>query len=284
MRIKTIGIAGGGVIGSSLAQHISNCGHDVIVTDIATDIITKSRETITRNARFQAMLSNNDKNDDTKGEINFASSLSALSKADFVVECVTENMDIKKEVFIQLDQICIADCVIASNTSAIPITKLAEFTGRKEQVIGLHFMNPVPLINSVEMISTPFTSESTLEITRQFLRAIKKEWIHVNDSPGFVSNRVLMLTINESINTLEEEVASARDIDKIFKSCFNHKMGPLETADLIGLDTILYTLNVLQENFMDDKFKPSSLLEEKVKNKELGRKSGKGFYEYNSKR
>ena len=284
MSFKIIGIAGAGVIGSSLAQHISNSGLDVILSDVSVDKINESRETIKRNMRFQALLSNIEVSDPRKGNITFVTSLSSFSKADYIVECVTENFDTKQEVFHKLDRICKKGCIIASNTSAIPITKLADATKRKEQVIGLHFMNPVPLINTVEMIPGRYTSEITLEKTRNFLMAIKKEWIHVNDSPGFVSNRVLMLTINESIHTLDDGVASAADIDKIFKSCFNHRMGPLETADLIGLDTILFTLNVLQESFRDDKFKPSPLLVKKVQNGDLGRKSGNGFYEYYSKK
>ena len=284
MSFKIIGIAGAGVIGSSLAQHISNSGLDVILSDVSVDKINESRETIKRNMRFQALLSNIEVSDPRKGNITFVTSLSSFSNADYIVECVTENFDTKQEVFRELDRICKKDSIIASNTSAIPITKLADATKRKQQVIGLHFMNPVPLINTVEMIPGRHTSEITLEKTRKFLMAIKKEWIHVNDSPGFVSNRVLMLTINESIHTLDDGVASAADIDKIFKSCFNHRMGPLETADLIGLDTILFTLNVLQESFRDDKFKPSPLLVKKVQNGDLGRKSGNGFYEYYSKK
>lgn len=226
------------------------------------------------------MLGKNETEDDRVGNIAHVTSLTELSGADYVIECVTEDISIKQDVFKELDRICQGECIIASNTSAIPITKLAEFTNRKEQIIGLHFMNPVPLIGVVEMISGPYTSEKTIDITKQFLKAIDKEWIHVNDSPGFVSNRVLMLTINEAICTLEDGVASAASIDKVFKSCFNHRMGPLETADLIGLDTILNTLNVLRQFFNDEKFKPSPLLGRKVQAGELGRKSGKGFYDY----
>ncbi len=282
MTFKTIGIAGAGVIGSSLAQHISNEGLDVILVDVSIEAIEKSRNTISKNRRFQAMLGKSEIGAVKKGHISYATSLSDLPGADYVIECVTENFNIKQKVFVEIDLACKKDCIIASNTSAIPIKKLAELTKRKEQIIGLHFMNPVTLIDAVEMISGPYTSDKTLETSRQFLKAIHKEWIHVNDSPGFVSNRVLMLTINESIHTLEDGVAAAADIDKVFKSCFNHKMGPLETADLIGLDTILHTLTVLQENFRNDKFKPSSLLLKKVEMGELGRKSGKGFYEYYS--
>lgn len=283
--MQTIGVTGAGVIGSSLAQHIADTGLNVLLVDLSAEKLEAARSTIQRNRRLSTLLRNRDDGaglETPKGSVSFLTDISEMAGADFIVECVTEKLDIKREVFMQLDRFCGKNCVIATNTSAIPVRQLAEFTGRQDRVVGLHFMNPVALIGAVEMISSPLTSESTLETTRQFLTLIRKDWIHVNDFPGFVSNRILMLTVNEAIATLEDGVAPAGSIDKIFRSCFNHKMGPLETADLIGLDTILYTLEVLEENFGDKKFTPSLLLRTMVEAGQLGRKSGKGFYDYNS--
>jgi 3-hydroxybutyryl-CoA dehydrogenase len=282
--MQTIGVIGAGVIGSSLSQHISSTGLNVLLLDISTAQLEEARKTIQRNMRLQVMFKKGKTEMDLgvkKGVISYLTDFHKMAEADFVIECVTEKFEIKKEVFITLDEVCNENCIIATNTSAIPVRKLAELTRRKEKVIGLHFMNPVPLIDAVEMISCPLTSESTLETTRHFLTRINKEGILVNDSPGFVSNRTLMITINEAISTLQDGVAPAASIDKIFRSCFNHKMGPLETADLIGLDTILNTLEVLQEHFGNNKFAPCTLLKTMVAAGKLGRKSGSGFYNYN---
>ena len=170
--------------------------------------------------------------------------------------------------------------IFAVNTSAISITSIAAFTERQQQVIGIHFMNPVPLKRVVEVIKAYHTSDETLEITKQLLTKIGKESVVVNDWPGFVSNRVLMLTVNEAAYLVQDGVASAKDVDKIFKGCFEHKMGPLETADMIGLDTILYSVEVLYESFNDSKYRPCPLLKKMVNAGLLGRKSGQGFYNY----
>lgn len=282
MEKQTIGIIGAGVIGSSVAQSIAQNGLEVIMVDISQEVLTNSKITIEKNMRLQSIFQKT-KIEDTASileKIKFSSDINTLSNADFVIESVTEKWPVKKEVYVSLDKICNRDCVIASNTSAIPITKLASVTKRKDRIIGLHFMNPVPLISGVEMIKGVHTSEKTIELTKEFLKKIGKSWIMVNDSPGFISNRILMLTINEAVFTLQENIASAADIDKTFKSCFGHKMGPLETADLIGLDTILYSIEVLYESFNDSKYRPCSLLKKMVDAGYLGRKSGKGFYEY----
>jgi 3-hydroxybutyryl-CoA dehydrogenase len=212
--------------------------------------------------------------------IEFTTDQRLLSEADFVIENVTEKWEIKKQVYEQIDSICPPHCVFAANTSAIPITRIASATRRAPQVLGIHFMNPVPLKSTVEVIRGYHTSEQTLETALALLARMGKTGIVVNDSPGFVSNRVLMLTINEAIFLLQEGVASAEDIDTIFKNCFGHKMGPLETGDLIGLDTILYSLEVLYEAFNDSKFRPCPLLKKMVDAGLHGRKSGAGFYKY----
>ena len=186
----------------------------------------------------------------------------------------------KKEVYAKLDAICPQDCVLAANTSTIPITRLASLTKRPSKVIGMHFMNPAPLKPVVEMIRGAHTSDDTLETAKRLLAQMGKECIIVQDSPGFVSNRVLMLAINEAIRVVQEGVARAEDVDRIFKTCFAHKMGPLETADLIGLDTVLYSLQVLHEHFGDDRYSPCPLLEDMVKAGLHGQKAGQGFYQY----
>ncbi len=203
-----------------------------------------------------------------------------LAAADFVVENVVEKWPIKHDVYQLLDRHCRPECVFAANTSAISITKIGGATGRPDRVVGMHFMNPVPLKPMVEVIRGFHTSEATLARAFEFLTLLDKEGIVVNDMPGFVSNRVLMLTINEAIFLVQDQVAAYDDVDRIFKGCFGHKMGPLETGDLIGLDTILFSLEVLYESYNDDKFRPCPLLRKMVDAGLHGRKSGRGFYTY----
>jgi 3-hydroxybutyryl-CoA dehydrogenase len=183
-------------------------------------------------------------------------------------------------VYAQLDAICPERCCFATNTSAIPVTRIASVTERPSQVLGMHFMNPVPLKPMVEVIRGFHTSEETINTARHLLAQMGKDSIVVNDSPGFVSNRVLMLAINEAIYLIQEQVAQVEEVDAIFKTCLGHKMGPLETADLIGLDTILYSLEVLCESLSEAKYKPCSLLRKMVDAGLLGRKSGQGFYKH----
>jgi len=196
------------------------------------------------------------------------------------VENVVEKWDVKEDVYARIDAICPDRCVFAANTSAISITRIASATQRADKVVGMHFMNPVPMKKTVEVIRGYHSSDATMEIAQQFLTQMGKEGIVVNDSPGFVSNRVLMLTVNEAIFLVQDQVSSAQDIDQIFKSCFGHQMGPLETADLIGLDTILYSIEVLYESFNDSKYRPCPLLKKMVDAGLYGRKSGRGFYTY----
>ncbi|MHC5744970.1 MAG: 3-hydroxyacyl-CoA dehydrogenase family protein [Nostoc sp.] len=283
MNIQTVGVVGAGVMGIGVAQNLAQTGHQVILVDISENTLDKAKHEIRNNIRFQGFFKKTDKTetpDSILDKIEFSTNYKMLENSDFVVENVTEKWDIKKEVYPLLDSICPANCVFAANTSAIPITQIASATKRADKVVGIHFMNPVPMKPMVEMIRGYHTSDITIEIAKKMLDQMGKECIIVNDSPGFVSNRVLMLTINEAIFLLQDQVSTAEDIDKIFKSCFGHKMGPLETADLIGLDTILFSIEVLYESFNDSKYRPCPLLKKMVNAGLHGRKSGKGFYAY----
>lgn len=283
MDIQTVGVVGAGVMGIGVAQNLAQTGHQVLLVDISEDILDKAKHEIRNNIRFQGFFKKSDSKGSSDGiieKIEFSTNYKILESADFIVENVTEKWDFKKEVYPLLDSICPADCVFAANTSAIPITRIASVTKRAEKVLGIHFMNPVPMKPMVEMIRGYHTSDLTIETAKKMLAQMGKECIIVNDSPGFVSNRVLMLTINEAVFLLQDQVATAEDVDKIFKSCFGHKMGPLETADLIGLDTILFSIEVLYENFNDSKYRPCTLLKKMVDAGLYGRKSGKGFYVY----
>jgi len=283
MNIQVVGVVGAGVMGIGVSQNLAQTGYQVILVDIAEAILESAEQEIKKNIRFQTLFNKEKKAsspDEIVKKITFSTNYKLLDSADFVVENVTEKWDIKKEVYAQLDAICPERTVFAANTSAIPITRIASATKRAQNVIGMHFMNPVPMKSMVEVIRGYHTSDSTIEIAKSFLAQMGKECIIVNDSPGFVSNRVLMLTINEAIFLLQERVASASDVDKIFKTCFGHKMGPLETADLIGLDTILLSIEVLYESFKDSKYRPCPLLKQMVEAGLYGQKSKQGFYVY----
>jgi 3-hydroxybutyryl-CoA dehydrogenase len=282
--MRLVGVVGAGVMGSGVAQTLAQTGTQVILLDVCESILQKAKQEIKRNTQLQVMLrKTNDiaTMNDPLSFITTTTDYKALKEVDFVIENVTEKWEIKRRVFTQLEINCPPRTIFSSNTSAIPITRLASVTDRPSKLIGTHFMNPVPLKPVVEVIRGFHTSTETIQATLDLLTSMGKQGVLVNDSPGFVSNRVLMLTVNEAIFLLQEQVAAAEDIDRIFKLCFGHKMGPLETADLIGLDTILYSLEVLYENFNDAKFRPSPLLRKLVDAGLLGRKSGRGFYCYN---
>ncbi|MBF0190718.1 MAG: 3-hydroxyacyl-CoA dehydrogenase family protein [Magnetococcales bacterium] len=283
MDIQIVGVIGAGVMGVGVAQNLAQSGFQVVLLDVTADILDRARREITNNVRFQGFFSK-EKNslspEQVLERILFTTDVQALAKADFVVENVVEKWPVKQEVYAAIDAVCPAHCIFAANTSAISITRIGSATQRPDRVIGMHFMNPVPLKTMVEVIRGFHTSEQTIEISRHFLSRMGKECVVVNDSPGFVSNRVLMLTVNEAIFLVHEQVAKADEVDRIFKNCFGHKMGPLETADLIGLDTILYSLDVLYESFNDSKFRPCPLLKKMVDAGLHGRKNGRGFYDY----
>lgn len=277
--MKRVGVVGAGVMGTGLTQNLAQCEFGVVLVDLNEEILARADEQIRTNVRMGRLLGGgaSELNHDL---IEFSTDYAQLADVDFVVENVTEKWELKKEIYPRLDEICRSDVVFAANTSAISITKLAGLTARPDRVLGMHFMNPVPMKQTVEVIRGWHTSEEALCTAQDLLAGMGKEGIVVADAPGFVSNRVLMLTVNEAVYLVQEQVASAEEVDRIFKSCFGHKMGPLETADLIGLDTILYSVEVLHESFNDSKYRPCPLLKKMVDAGLHGRKSGQGFYTY----
>ncbi len=289
MEIRTVGVVGAGVMGVGLGQNLAQTGHQVVLVDVAGATLDRAREEIRKNLRFTGMFrkeankeakSASESTETILGRITFTTDYEALGEADFVVENATEKWEVKKEIYPRLDTLCPERAVFAANTSCIPITRIGSLTRRPDRVLGMHFMNPVPLKPMVEAIRGYHTSEETIAVARQLLAQMGKDCILVNDSPGFVSNRVLMLTINEAVFLVQDGVATVEQVDQLFKTCFGHKMGPLETGDLIGLDTILYSIEVLYESFNDSKYRPCPLLKKMVDAGLLGRKSGKGFYDY----
>ncbi|MCP4653780.1 MAG: 3-hydroxyacyl-CoA dehydrogenase family protein, partial [bacterium] len=251
MKFETVGVVGAGVMGAGVAQNLAQTGHRVILVDLGDAQLKKARAEIRQSIRMQGFFKKEEKQESPKvvlERITFTADYDELARAEFVVENVIEKWAVKEEVYRRLDPICPESCVFAADTSAISITRIGSATQRPDRVVGMHFMNPVPLKPMVEVIRGFHTSEDTLEKAKALLAAMGKDCIVVNDMPGFVSNRVLMLTVNEAIFLIQDQVAPAEDIDRLFKTCFGHKMGPLETADLIGLDTILYSLDVLYES------------------------------------
>ncbi len=282
MKYKTVGVIGAGVMGVGVAQSLAQTGHNVILVDISAEVLDRAKAEMKRNLRTFVLFNKNSGIDPKKvmEAVDFTTDYGRLERADFVVENVIEKWPVKQEVYKRLDEVCRPEVVFAANTSAISITRIGGATKRPSQIVGMHFMNPVPMKPLVEVIRGFHTTPESIEEARAFLAEMNKECIVVEDSPGFVSNRVLMLTVNEAIFLVHDRVATAVEVDRIFKGCFEHKMGPLETGDLIGLDTILYSLEVLYESFNDDKYRPCPLLKKMVDAGLHGRKSGRGFYEY----
>ena len=285
--LQRVGVVGAGVIGSGVAQALAQTGHDVILVDVAEEVLARAEAEMRRNVRFHHLVSGTRERldvDDVLERIELTADHERLADAEFVIENITESWSAKRAVYERLGAICGADVPLAANTSAVPIGKIASATRNPERLIGIHFMNPVPLKPAVEVISGRDTSDRTLALAMSLLTQMGKEAIVVGDSPGFVSNRVLMLAVNEAALLVEEEVASAENVDAVFKRCFGHPMGLLETADLIGLDTVLRSLEVLEEELADEKFRPCPLLRSMVEAGTLGRKSGSGFYDYGDTR
>ena len=282
MEIRTIGVVGGGQMGNGIAHVAAAAGIPVVLVDLEERLLEKARATIGRNLDREVAKGKRTAADREAalGRIKTTTELSALEAADLVIEAVVENEAVKRDLLSKLDGLCAASAVLASNTSSISITRLAAATGRPDRVIGMHFMNPVPVMELVEVIRGIATSDETAAVVEDLARKLGKTPIFCNDSPGFVANRVLLPMINEAIETLREGVATREAIDGIMKLGANHPMGPLTLADFIGLDTCLAILRVMHEGFGDPRYRPSPLLVKMVDAGWLGKKSGRGFYEY----
>lgn len=281
--MKNIVVIGSGTMGNGIAHVFAQSGYSVKLVDIKQAALDKAMQTIEKNLDRQVQKGTLDEQGKSAALANIQTSTEmsqAVADADLVVEAATENPDIKLDIFRQLDQSCPPHTILASNTSSISITRIAAATGRPDKVIGMHFMNPVPVMKLVEVIKGYATDAATLETVLEVSRRLGKIPVDANDYPGFVANRILMPMINEAIISLHEGVAGVAEIDQIMKLGMAHPMGPLQLADFIGLDVCLYILNVMFEGFGNPKYAPCPLLKNMVMAGKLGVKSGEGFYKY----
>lgn len=282
MTINTFGVIGAGQMGGGIAQVAAMSGLDVIMNDIKAEFVEKGFESISK-ILSRGVEKGKMSEDDRRailGRIKTSVSLADLAPADYVVEAATENEKIKYQLFKDLDDICSDPVILATNTSSIPIGRIAAQTRRPDKVIGMHFMNPVPVMKLVEVIPGIATSDETFQVTWELAEKFGKTPAKANDYPGFIANRILLPMINEAVYCLYNGVGSREDIDTVMKLGMNHPMGPLALADLIGLDTCLAIMETLYDGFKDSKYRPCPLLRKYVEAGWLGRKTGKGFYDY----
>ncbi len=281
-QINKVGIVGSGTMGSGIAQLVASADYEVILIDLSNQLLKKAVSRINKNLTRLVDKEKVDK--ETQQQIlsrtTTSTKLDDLADCDLVVEAVSENINIKKELFEKLDSVLKEDCIIASNTSTLPIIQLATITSRPEKVVGIHFFNPAPAMKLVEIVKSLATSKKTIKIAEEFTLSLGKEPVVTKDRPGFIVNRILIPMLNEAVFALDEAMGTPEDIDKAMKLGTNHPMGPLELIDLIGLDVTLDILDVLFAEFKDSKYRACPLLRQKVRAGHLGRKSGRGFYDY----
>jgi 3-hydroxybutyryl-CoA dehydrogenase len=280
--IKTIGVLGAGIMGAGITQVAAQTGLNVIMRDITDDFVSRGLSGI-KNNLDREVQKNRLSQEDARAivsRIKGTANIADMSEADFVIEAVMEKMELKREVYGELDKICLPTTIFASNTSGLSITEMASATSRPNRIIGMHFFNPVPVMKLVEIIRGTETDEETVRQTQELAEKMGKEYIMVTEAPLFVVNRILVPMINDAIFTLMEGVASAEDIDKAMRLGANHPIGPLALADLVGLDTVLLVQDTLYKETGDSKYRPCALLRKMVRAGHLGRKTGRGFYNY----
>jgi len=285
MKIKTVGVIGAGNIGIGVVTDLVLHGVNAVVIDVSPGQLITAQAEVLKNIRFAPVLSKDAPRmarEEALSRMVFTEDIRQVSGCDFIIENVTEDWGIKKGVYERLDQVARPEVFFGANTSCISVTRIGSVTKRPDRVVGMHFMNPVYMMSTVEVIRGHHTSAETLAAVSRLLAQLKKAAIVVGDLPGFVSNRISHLFMNEAAFVFQDGLATAAQIDTIFKKCFGHKMGPLETADLIGLDTVMHSLDVLFDSFHDTKFRCCPLLRKMVDAGECGRKSGRGFYTYAS--
>jgi 3-hydroxybutyryl-CoA dehydrogenase len=283
--MENIAVIGAGVMGSDVALNLACHGHQVILKDLSEGLLEQARQRIIKDFRMMQMLAPRLKDKkvvDVLDHIIFTTNYTGFTDVSYCIENISEDWQQKHRVYLQLREVCPDETVVCVNTSCISITRIAALMPRPDRIIGMHFMNPVYLKEMVELVRGFHTSEATIEAAKELLRGIGKTSVLVNDFPGFVANRLSHLFMNEAAFIIQDRVAAAREVDTIFKKGYGHSMGPLETADLIGLDTVVNSLDILYDSYQDSKFRCCPLLRKMVDAGLLGKKSGEGFYKYQS--